>query len=308
MPAGCLISRLLLFLCLLSSWSGCLYADQPGSESGGGLPRRHYVSLGSSYAAGPDVGIKDIASGPCNRSQSNFARLLAKAENLSLTDASCVGATTDNILYRGQYGNPPQIEAVNADTDLVTILIGGNDVDYVGALTGLSCLNSPSWDSFCDIFDLFDLTAKVNALQGKVEKVLNEVKMRAPNATIVLVGYLRAVPLSGFVGCDDLQLNSLSVEAVNWLKTSLEVRLNAAAIDTAVYYLPAGALSVGHDVCSHDPYVNGYRHLAAADASWTTRMPLHPNRRGMQFVADRLARYLHFDTRFDGLTPDTDGP
>lgn len=101
-----------------------------------------YVSMGSSYAADPGVGPPDPASSACERLLSNFARSVARRNRLDLTDVACSGATTGNILVRGQYGFAPQIEAVAADTRLVTILIGGNDVAYIPNLLALSCLDT----------------------------------------------------------------------------------------------------------------------------------------------------------------------
>jgi hypothetical protein len=98
-----------------------------------------FVSMGSSYAAGPGVGQPDPASGGCGRSLTNYARTVAAHRHLDLVDVSCSGATTENILDHGQHGFPAQIEAVTPDTRLVSILIGGNDVAYVGDLYGFSC-------------------------------------------------------------------------------------------------------------------------------------------------------------------------
>lgn len=49
---------------------------------------------------------------------------------LNLVDVSCGGATTAHIL--GAWSElAPQIDAVTSDTKLVTVTIGGNDLNYV---------------------------------------------------------------------------------------------------------------------------------------------------------------------------------
>lgn len=48
-----------------------------GVVDGGG----RFVSMGSSYAAGPSVGRPDQAAGDCQRSLSNYARLVAYHPN-----------------------------------------------------------------------------------------------------------------------------------------------------------------------------------------------------------------------------------
>src|SRR5262250_1331586 len=80
-----------------------------------------YVALGSSFAAGPGI---ETQLGSCSRSDHNYAHLVAAALELELTDVSCGGATTANILDTPQGGATPQLAAVGADTALVTVTIG----------------------------------------------------------------------------------------------------------------------------------------------------------------------------------------
>ncbi|WP_109529315.1 GDSL-type esterase/lipase family protein [Nocardia aurea] len=80
----------------------------------------------------------------CRRSGRNYAHQLASALELKLTDASCGGATTANILAAPQRlpnGDtvPAQIDAVAADARQVTITIGGNDLDLNALLLVQSC-------------------------------------------------------------------------------------------------------------------------------------------------------------------------
>ena len=98
-----------------------------------------YVAMGSSYAAGPGVSsYVDANPAPCYRSSENYARQLARRLGLALTDVGCSGATTHDILE--PHGDlPPQLDAIDADTRLVTVTIGGNDLGYVGRLVTASC-------------------------------------------------------------------------------------------------------------------------------------------------------------------------
>lgn len=62
-------------------------------------PRVHYVAMGSSFAASP--GVTTSADQPptrCARSVDNYAHLLARKLELQLTDVSCSGATTAQLL------------------------------------------------------------------------------------------------------------------------------------------------------------------------------------------------------------------
>ena len=125
----------------------------PGTGSGGilaapgALPavaaRRtpHHVALGDSFTAGPFV--PDPMGDPpgCLRSGRNWARLLAAAARAPLTDASCTGATIAKLSRRQDVvggSNPAQLGRVGAETTLVTLQIGGNDLGFTTLL--LRCL------------------------------------------------------------------------------------------------------------------------------------------------------------------------
>lgn len=94
---------------------------------------KNYVALGSSYAAGANVGTSDPTDigGVCGRTTSSYPRLVADTLGLRLTNAACGGATIDNIAKTPQVTgetNPHavelQINAVISATDLVTITVG----------------------------------------------------------------------------------------------------------------------------------------------------------------------------------------
>ena len=92
-----------------------------------------YVALGDSYVAAPLVPITDVANG-CFRSSNNYPAIVAKKLGAKLDDRSCGGATTAHILSPWAE-LAPQVDAVTADTRLVTITIGGNDVNFAGVMT-----------------------------------------------------------------------------------------------------------------------------------------------------------------------------
>jgi lysophospholipase L1-like esterase len=101
-------------------------------------PGDRYVALGSSFAAGP--GLRPRSPGSprhAMRSSINYAHLLADRLGLQLTDVSWSGPTAAQIAERLP-GRPAQLEAVTADTALVTLTCGGNDVGYIPRLTRAS--------------------------------------------------------------------------------------------------------------------------------------------------------------------------
>ena len=107
-------------------------------------PGSRYVAMGSSFAAGPGLPTR-VPGSPrrAGRSSGNYAHLVARALGLDLQDVTYSGATTSDILRPSAGGQPAQLDAVTADTRLVTITAGGNDVGYLPRLTLASLPSSP---------------------------------------------------------------------------------------------------------------------------------------------------------------------
>ncbi|MFK3739962.1 SGNH/GDSL hydrolase family protein [Massilia sp. TN1-12] len=247
-----------------------------------------YVSMGSSYAAGPGVGQRDTASGGCGRSLTNYARTVAQKRHLDLVDVACSGATTENILVRGQHGFPAQIEAVTPDTRLVTILIGGNDIGYVGDLFGFSCRSEGKGD--CKVSDTAQLEQRFAALPASLDRVIAAVRKRAPDARIVLVGYLPAVPEDAGKTCAALPLARDEAQRMRATTTRLTQVFEAAATRNRIALVQASALGASHDACARDNYITGYR--PARVPSWDEPVGYHPTQAGMDRIAQELDRIL----------------
>jgi lysophospholipase L1-like esterase len=247
-----------------------------------------YISMGSSYAAGPGVGQRDAASGGCGRSLTNYARTVAQKHHLDLVDVACSGATTENILVRGQHGFPAQIEAVTADTRLVSILIGGNDIGYVGDLFGFSCRSEGKGD--CQVSATALLEERLAALPAKLDRVVEAVRKRAPRARIVLVGYLPAVPDDAATTCAALPLAPDEARRMRDTLARLSAVFEATAARQQVALVRAGALGAGHDACAADNYITGYH--PARVASWQEPVGYHPTQAGMDRVAQAFGPIL----------------
>ncbi|WP_280389346.1 SGNH/GDSL hydrolase family protein, partial [Nocardia wallacei] len=155
-----------------------------------------YVALGSSYAAGP--GLEPVEDGPCARSGQNYAHRVAAAAGLDLVDASCSGATTADVLNRSQTvaGTvmPPQIGAVTSYTRLVTVTVGGNDLNLVGSmLAGSGCeLLAGGVSGLCDRVTRTTPATPDDfaAVARSLADIVGAVRDRAPQARVLLVQYL----------------------------------------------------------------------------------------------------------------------
>ncbi len=227
------------------SWNICnraLHVDKAdiygASSTTGEVPvSAKYVSLGDSYSSGMgsektpttpvNTGVYDPSAGNCYRSTISAARLLAAARSYALTDVSCAGATTANVLSSGQYGQAAQITGVTSDTKLVTLTIGGNDV---GLLSFISCAIESECTTASPTTQA--IQAATAQLQPKITAVLTAIKTAAPGAQIRIAGYpyLLGLPDTTTTGnctvasLSELQLfANLTVQVNNVIKQAAQV-------------------------------------------------------------------------------------
>ncbi len=255
--------------------TGVVGAQAASAETGG-----RYVAMGSSFAAGP--GIPPVQPGSpaaCGRSANNYASLVAKEYGLALTDVTCSGATTANILTTGQAGQPPQIAAVTAETRLVTITIGGNDVGYVGSLFTYSCQNSGGQN--CGTVDQNAMRQALTVVDERIGAVIAAVHDRAPRARVLVVDYLTIVPRTA-PACARVPLTPAQLAFEREVADRLAIATRRAARAERAVLIPAAAASASHDACAAVPWMETYTPAAGV-------VPYHPNAAGMAAVADLIA-------------------
>ena len=243
-----------------------------------------YTALGDSYAAGPLIP-NPLAPLGCLKSSNNYGRIaqrtLAFAE---YRDATCSGARTDHMTAPQNVSpgpNPPQLDSLSADTRLVTLSIGGNDIGFSDlALDCVSALpfGSPCRDRYTRGSD--QISARIAATAPKVAAVLQGIHARSPLAKVLVLNYSAIFPHTGN-GCWPRM--PVTPADVRWLREK-QVQLNAMlatqAVANAATIVDVYGASVGRDACAGsgtrwvEPYIPGN---AAA--------PLHPNLRGMQAMA-----------------------
>ena len=235
-----------------------------------------YVAMGDSAAAGPLVPDPD-PNLLCFRSTSNYPRVAAAELGADLTDVTCSGAETEDFAGRQHLVLPPQYDALRPSTDLVTVTIGGNDIDLVQA--AVSCLNplpEPIARSCADRFTANgdELAERVAALAPDIDVVLDEIADRAPNAQIAVVGYGTYIRPGG---CYPEQ--PVLPRDADYIQSSLD-KLSDMLADRAsahgASFVDLRPVSEGHDVCAPNDqkYFEGFVPTAPA-------APLHPNERGM---------------------------
>lgn len=104
-------------------------------------PPQTYVALGDSFSSGEGVPPFLDDGTQCHRASQAYPRLLGNNPSISLqlapvydTFRSCSGAETTHVLNGwndDDHSEPPQVDAlVSSDPKIVTITIGGNDIDF----------------------------------------------------------------------------------------------------------------------------------------------------------------------------------
>ncbi len=266
-------------------------ASAPGQDS----PYPTYVALGDSYTAAPGVPQTEQESG-CLRSNGNYANLVASRLKSQFVDVSCSGATTLSLVGAQQVSNqvvPPQYAALSPDTSLVTIGMGGNDLDLFQTMVGVCAqlaLNdrdgSPCRDYMADAGRKGDLLLeKIDKIQDRVTSALEGVRNRAPQAEVVLVGYPQPVPAEG--RCQILPLAVKDYPYVRGIVVKLDQALRAAAKEAQVEYVDLVEVSAGHDICAgEDAWVNG------VNTDLMRALALHPFAEEQQAVADLVLQKL----------------
>ena len=240
-----------------------------------------HVHLGDSYASG--TGVQPLLEGSpflCMRSQRNYGQLLSEEHGWKTTDVSCAGATTDDLTDTQYEGSPPQLDALDDSTDVVTLTLGGNDSDVFSTAVG-ECTRrgreDPSGAPCADVVER--LTQR---LQNRTAPALTEgfraIREAAPNAKIYVVGYPWITPDGD--GCyDEVPIAAGDLPGLHRLNATLNEVVRAAAEDAdGVTYVDMAARSEGHDACAGE----GQR--------WVEPMiggpaSMHPNAAGQQAMA-----------------------
>jgi lysophospholipase L1-like esterase len=238
-------------LALVASVTALACSGAVAAQAGAASLR--YVALGDSYSAASGVLPPDPTAFPlCLRSSLNYPHVLAGQIGAQLTDVTCGAADTTHFAAAQYPGVPPQLNALSASTQLVTMTIGGNDSGvFINTIlscgaAGLSTLGfgHPCQDrygsSFADTIRTTTYPALVAALQA--------VRAKAPNARVAILGYPDTMPPT--VGCfTKMPIARGDVPFVNGIQATLNDAVARAAAATGALYVDVPAASHGHDAC-----------------------------------------------------------
>jgi len=254
-----------------------------------------YVALGDSYTAAPGVPQTEQKTG-CFRSSGNYPALVARRLGSTVVDVSCSAATTRSLTGEqatGDHSQPPQFSALEADTSLVTLGIGGNDLDLFSTLIGTcgqlalaDSAGSPCRDLMQSPGKNSDLlVGKVARIGARVTTSVQAIHHRSPHARVILVGYPQPVPAKGT--CPTLPLARGDYRYVRSIVGSLNDALRRAAARSKATYVDVQKASAGHDICAGaDAWVNGSR------TDLTRAIAFHPFAAEQQAVAELVLAQL----------------
>lgn len=212
-----------------------------------------YVALGDSYSAASGTLPPDLTAAPqCLRSTSNYPHDIAARIGARLTDVTCGAAETKDFAGPQYPGGAPQLDAVQADTQLVTMTIGGNDSGvFINAISdcgsaGLTTLGqgSPCKDRYGASFQ----NTITSTTYPTLVNALSAVRAKAPLAKIAILGYPWILPETG--GCfPQMPVATGDVPYLRGIQATLNDAVRRAAAATGASYIDFSTASEGHDAC-----------------------------------------------------------
>ena len=278
-------------------------------------PNATYVAMGDSFSSGegnpPFEAGTATSSNDCHRSYAAYPRVLQNDVSLHLgatAFTACSGATTSTVLNggsgHGTWDEGPQTQTLSADTQIVTITIGGNDIgfsDFASACVLSTCDSSTS---------IYATTmGKINNnLPGALKNLYERVLMDAPNTKVYVIDYPHVAPSAGTgvndpsnTGCLYLYGGSThwgngraAHEVVNTIDSAISDEVTAVQQEDGDYayrlhYVSSNDPSspfAGHTVCdTGDSYFQNVN-VGAENAAYV----FHPNANG-QLAYKNLASY-----------------
>jgi lysophospholipase L1-like esterase len=244
-------------------------------------PNGEYVALGDSYTSGPLI--PPSVAPACGRSGANYPSLVKqKLGSTPFKDMSCAGAVIQNVLGS-------QIGALSANTKLVTVSIGGNDIGFASIVYGCAArsqYNTPG----APCRDQLSagggdaLAAKVAAVGPRLLSLYQTIKTRAPNAKVLVIGYptiFSPNTCPGGLSAEDSEF--LVKNNFGGIDQEMQKRAQAAGAT----YVDTATSSTGHGICAPvaDRWVENRTptHPAA---------PWHPNEMSMTNTANQIVAAL----------------
>ncbi|OLT46456.1 lipase [Saccharomonospora sp. CUA-673] len=222
-----------------------------------------YVALGDSYSSGVGAGAYGD-SGNCKRSANAFPQLYADEAGVGdFTFVACLGARTGDVVS--------QTDSLSADTDLVTVSVGGNDAGFTDVM--ISCTTSSDQGCINRVEEAKSYAD--DTLPGLLDDVYAAISANSPNAEVYVLGYPRFYEIGGSCNAG---LSDTKREAINSGADKLAEVTEARASAAGFTFVDVRPNFTGHEICSADWWLNS--------VTWPVDESYHPN------VAGQASGYL----------------
>lgn len=266
------------------------------ARAGGADGPPHYVALGDSYTSGPLIPDQTGAPIGCLRSNHDYPSLVAAGIGAAtFTDVSCQGASTANMTRPESVlvgTNPPQDDALSASTTLVTLQIGGNNINFSNIIINCTTLS---------FTDPFGAPCKAHYTRGGVDRLAQAIRAAAPNvaadlrgihadapsAQVLVVGYPAILPNSGDGCWPEVPIAHGDVPYLRGIEKQLNAMLATEAAANGATYVDTYTASIGHDACQA-PGVKWVEGLIPTSPA----VPFHPNALGERGMAEQVLKVL----------------
>jgi len=207
----------------------------------------NYVAMGDSYSSGVGSGSYIAASGSCDRSIKAYPYLWAAAHApASFAFVACSGAKTTDVIAN-------QLSALSATTTLVSISIGGNDLNFAAIMED------------CNLYGTSRCVSDINAaentartqLPGWLDTLYGQIRLRAPYAHVVVLTYPAFYDPSAPWYC--IGLSSTSRSKVDEGANVLDGVIKAEATKPQYGFAVADVRSLfaaGHQICDSGSWMH----------------------------------------------------
>lgn len=264
------------------------------------------VVLGDSFAAG--VGTPPYIDPPseCKRSDAAYAKILDAYRSINLQAfVACSGATTTHVGLTGSKGEPPQVDSITADTDVVTVQALGNDF-AVSTIQAMCFSDAP--DVNCEAATPFpvppgdplygltvgDVVASIPTVGGaRLDALYAEINRRLtnPKSKALAIGYPGLLGDGGPYCAALITPGELAVAAQ--MVTNLNTVIKSKAQQWGLKFVPVERLFRGLDACGprtaiYPPLPPGTSPKASEDPQGA----LHPNPTGHAIYAKAIAKRI----------------
>jgi lysophospholipase L1-like esterase len=222
---------------------GAVTAAPAQSAAPFAAPPLAYVALGDSYAAGQGA---EPYLDSCLRSASSYPALADVSKSVRLvTNAACSGAGGQDVIAT-------QLKRLSKDTDVVTLTVGGNNLDLVTLVAACSAGDPIACGTALATREALLLQALndpvSSPLVADLTATIQAIRAAAPNAAVYVTGY----PLLIDPSFPDPALAT----AVNYLTGLLNAVIEGVAIANGATYVDVTPYFAGHGIGSSDPWIN----------------------------------------------------